>query len=190
MINVFDRDAHLNDAVPEAYRGLERFEARKRVVADLDALGLVEKIDAHRHTVPHGDRSGVAIEPFLTDQWYVDAATLAKPAIEAVEQGRTAFVPKQWEKTYYEWMRNIQPWCISRQLWWGHQVPAWYGPDGEPFVAHDEAEAGAPAAAHHGKAVALTRDPDVLVTWFSSALSSDEHTSELQSLMRSSYADF
>src|SRR3546814_11588348 len=108
MINVFDRDAHLNDAVPEAYRGLERFEARKRVVADLDALGLVEKIDAHRHTVPHGDRSGVAIEPFLTDQWYVDAATLAKPAIEAVEQGRTAFVPKQWEKTYYEWMRNIQ----------------------------------------------------------------------------------
>src|SRR3546814_20976775 len=99
--------------------------------------------------------SGVAIEPFLTDQWYVDAATLAKPAIEAVEQGRTAFVPKQWEKTYYEWMRNIQPWCISRQLWWGHQVPAWYGPDGEPFVAHAEAEAGARAPAPYGKAVAL-----------------------------------
>ncbi|HMA13272.1 MAG TPA: valine--tRNA ligase, partial [Kiloniellaceae bacterium] len=170
MINVFDRDAHLNDAVPQAYRGLERFEARKRVVADLEALGLVEKIDANRHVVPHGDRSGVPIEPYLTDQWYVDAATLAKPAIEAVEQGRTVFVPKQWENTYFEWMRNIQPWCISRQLWWGHQVPAWYGPDGEVFVAHDEAEAGALAAAHYGKAAKLTRDPDVLDTWFSSAL--------------------
>ncbi|MPZ10266.1 MAG: valine--tRNA ligase [Kiloniellaceae bacterium] len=170
MINVFDRDAHLNDSVPEPYRGLQRFEARKRVVADLEALGLVEKIDAHRHTVPHGDRSGVAIEPFLTDQWYVDAATLAKPAIAAVEQGRTAFVPKQWEKTYYEWMRNIQPWCISRQLWWGHQVPAWYGPDGAVFVAHDEGEAAGLAAAHYGEAVALSRDPDVLDTWFSSAL--------------------
>ncbi|MGE5768273.1 MAG: valine--tRNA ligase, partial [Bacteroidota bacterium] len=170
MINVFDRDAHLNDAVPQAYRGLERFEARKRVVADLEALRLVEKIDDHRNVVPHGDRSGVPIEPYLTDQWYVDAATLAKPAIEAVEQGRTVFVPKQWENTYFEWMRNIQPWCISRQLWWGHQVPAWYGPDGEVFVAHDEAEAGALAAAHYGKAAKLTRDPDVLDTWFSSAL--------------------
>jgi len=170
MINVFDRDAHMNEAVPEAYRGLDRFEARKRVVADLEALGLVAKIDDHRHVVPHGDRSGVPIEPFLTDQWYVDAATLAKPAIEAVEQGRTVFVPKQWEKTYYEWMRNIQPWCISRQLWWGHQVPAWYGPDDAVFVAHDEAEARALAAAHYGKAVDITRDPDVLDTWFSSAL--------------------
>jgi valyl-tRNA synthetase len=170
MINVFDRDAHLNDAVPEAYRGLERFEARKRIVADLEAEGLLEKVDDHRHVVPHGDRSGVPVEPYLTDQWYVDAATLARPAIEAVEQGRTVFVPKQWENTYFEWMRNIQPWCISRQLWWGHQIPAWYGPDGEVFVAHDEAEAAALAAARYGSAVALTRDPDVLDTWFSSAL--------------------
>jgi len=170
MINVFDRDAHLNDAVPEAYRGLDRFEARRRIVADIEALDLLEQIDAHRHMVPHGDRSGVPIEPYLTDQWYVDAATLAKPAIEAVEQGKTVFVPRQWEKTYYEWMRNIQPWCISRQLWWGHQVPAWYGPDGEVFVAYDEGEAAAAAEAHYGKAVDLTRDPDVLDTWFSSAL--------------------
>ncbi|GAB4351866.1 MAG: valine--tRNA ligase [Kiloniellaceae bacterium] len=170
MINVFDRDAHLNDAVPEAYRGLDRFEARKKVVADIEALGLLEKIDPHRHMVPHGDRSGVPIEPYLTDQWYVNAGELAKPAIAAVEEGRTVFVPKQWEKTYYEWMRNIQPWCISRQLWGGHQVPAWYGPDGEVFVAHDEGEAAAAAAKHYGKAVELTRDPDVLDTWFSSAL--------------------
>ena len=170
MINVFDRDANMNDNVPEAYRGLDRFEARKRVVADLEAAGLLEKIDAHRHTVPHGDRSGVPIEPYLTDQWYVDAHTMARPAIEAVESGRTVFVPKQWEKTYYEWMRNIQPWCISRQLWWGHQIPAWYGPDGEVFVAHDEGEAARLAATHYGKAVDLTRDPDVLDTWFSSAL--------------------
>src|SRR3546814_12420098 len=134
--------------ISEAYRGLERFEARKRVVADLEALGLVEKIDAHRHTVPHGDRSGVAIEPFLTDQWYVDAATLAQPAIAAVEQGRTAFVPKQWEKTYYEWMRNIQPWCISRQLWWGHQVPAWYAPAARVFVAHAAGDVPAAAEGH------------------------------------------
>ncbi len=170
MINVFDRDARMNDAVPEAYRGLDRFEARKKVVADMEAEGLLEKIDAHRHMVPHGDRSHVAIEPYLTDQWYVNAEELAKPAIAAVEQGKTVFVPRQWEKTYYEWMRNIQPWCISRQLWWGHQVPAWYGPDGAVFVAHDEAEAAAAAGQHYGKAVELTRDPDVLDTWFSSAL--------------------
>ncbi len=170
MINVFDRDARMNDAVPEAYRGLDRFEARKKVVADMEAEGLLEKIDAHRHMVPHGDRSHVAIEPYLTDQWYVNAEELAKPAIAAVEQGKTVFVPRQWEKTYYEWMRNIQPWCISRQLWWGHQVPAWYGPDGAVFVAHDEAEAAAAAEQHYGKAVELTRDPDVLDTWFSSAL--------------------
>ncbi|WP_422367033.1 valine--tRNA ligase [Pelagibius sp.] len=170
MINVFDRDARMNDSVPEAYRGLDRFEARKRIVADIEAAGLLEKIDDHRHMVPHGDRSGVPIEPYLTDQWYVDAETLAKPAIAAVESGRTVFVPKQWEKTYYEWMRNIQPWCISRQLWWGHQVPAWYGPDGEVFVAHDEGEAAEAAAAHYGKSVELTRDTDVLDTWFSSAL--------------------
>ena len=170
MINIFDENAHLNDAVPERYRGLDRYAAREKVVADLRAEGLLERIEDHRHTVPHGDRSNVAIEPWLTDQWYVDAATLAKPAIEAVEQGRTRFVPKLYENTYFEWMRNIQPWCVSRQIWWGHQIPAWHGPDGEIFVEMSEAEARAAAERHYGKTVELTRDPDVLDTWFSSAL--------------------
>ncbi|WP_372396774.1 valine--tRNA ligase [Azospirillum sp. HJ39] len=170
QINIMDRDARLNDNVPEAYRGLDRYEARKKIVAELEALELLEKIEPHTHMVPHGDRSGVAIEPWLTDQWYVDAATLAKPAIEAVETGKTVFVPKQWENTYFEWMRNIQPWCISRQIWWGHQIPAWYGPDGTFFVEETEEEARAAAATHYGKDVELTRDQDVLDTWFSSAL--------------------
>ncbi|WP_199231494.1 valine--tRNA ligase [Azospirillum sp. TSO35-2] len=170
QINIMDRDARLNDNVPEAYRGLDRYEARKRIVAELEALELLEKIEPHTHMVPHGDRSGVAIEPWLTDQWYVDAATLAKPAIEAVETGKTVFVPKQWENTYFEWMRNIQPWCISRQIWWGHQIPAWYGPDGIFFVEETEEEARAAARAHYGRDVELTRDADVLDTWFSSAL--------------------
>ncbi len=169
-INILDRDARLNDNVPEAYQGLDRYEARKKIIAELEALELLEKIEPHTHMVPHGDRSGVAIEPWLTDQWYVDAATLAKPAIEAVETGKTVFVPKQWENTYYEWMRNIQPWCISRQIWWGHQIPAWYGPDGTFFVEETEAAARAAAAKHYGSDVELTRDPDVLDTWFSSAL--------------------
>ncbi|MCK6452156.1 MAG: valine--tRNA ligase [Alphaproteobacteria bacterium] len=170
MVNIFDRDARTNDNVPEPYRGLDRYDARKKVVADLEAQGLVEKIEAHTHMVPHGDRSGVAIEPWLTDQWYVDAATLARPAIEAVEQGRTVFVPEHWTKTYYDWMRNIQPWCVSRQLWWGHQIPAWYGPDGAVFVEEGEAAARAASLKHYGKEVALERDPDVLDTWFSSGL--------------------
>jgi valyl-tRNA synthetase len=140
------------------------------VVADLEAQGLVEKVENHLHTVPHGDRSGVPLEPWLTDQWYADAATLAQPAIAAVEQGRTKFIPATWEKTYFHWMRNIEPWTISRQLWWGHQIPAWYGPDGHVFVDYDEAGAKAQAAKHYGKDTALTRDPDVLDTWFSSAL--------------------
>ncbi|NYZ12075.1 valine--tRNA ligase [Azospirillum sp. RWY-5-1] len=169
-INIMDRDARLNENVPEPYRGLDRYEARKRVVADLEALELVEKIEPHTHMVPHGDRSGVAIEPWLTDQWYVDAATLAKPAIEAVETGRTVFVPRSWENTYFEWMRNIQPWCISRQIWWGHQIPAWYAPDGSVFVEETEEAAHAAARARFGEDVALTRDADVLDTWFSSAL--------------------
>ena len=169
-INILDRDARINDNAPEAYRGLDRYEARKRVVADLEALGLVEKIEPHTHKVPHGDRSGVAIEPWLTDQWYVDAHTLAQPAIAAVEEGRTAFVPKHWENTYFEWMRNIQPWCISRQIWWGHQIPAWYGPDGKVFVEETEAEAQAAALKHYGAEAAIKRDEDVLDTWFSSAL--------------------
>src|SRR5713226_6069657 len=170
LINIFDRNAHLNDNVPEPYRGLERFAARKRVIADLEAEGLVEKIEPHTYTVPYGDRSQVVIEPWLTDQWYCDAKTLAAAPIAAVESGKTVFVPKSWENTFFEWMRNIQPWCISRQLWWGHQIPAWYGPDGTIFVEETEADATAAATAHYGKAVALDRDEDVLDTWFSSAL--------------------
>ncbi|MCW5774127.1 MAG: valine--tRNA ligase [Rhodospirillaceae bacterium] len=169
-INILTADAHLNDTVPEPFRGLDRFEARKRVIAALEELGLVEKIEPHTHMVPHGDRSGVPIEPWLTTQWYADAKTLAQPAIEAVRSGKTAFVPENWAKTYFHWMENIQPWSISRQLWWGHQVPAWYGPDGAVFVDYDEAGAAAQAETHYGKPAPLTRDPDVLDTWFSSAL--------------------
>jgi valyl-tRNA synthetase len=148
MINVLDIEAQLDldgnieflEGVPAsaeldetlALHGLDRFEARKRIVARLEAAGFLDKIEPNTHMVPHGDRSNAVIEPFLADQWYVDAKTLAKPAIAAVRDGRTAFVPKNWEKTYFEWMENIQPWCISRQLWWGHQIPAWYGPDGKP----------------------------------------------------------
>lgn len=170
MINIFTTTAKINDNAPEKYRGMDRFDARDAVIADMDELGLFEKIEDHVHMVPFGDRGGVPIEPFLTDQWYVDAKTLAKPAIEAVEDGRVKFVPEQWTKTYYEWMYNIQPWCVSRQLWWGHQIPAWYGPDGEVFVEMSEEEAQKAADAHYGKPVQLTRDEDVLDTWFSSAL--------------------
>lgn len=153
-----------------ALHGLDRFEARKRIVAMLEEQGLLDKIEPHVHQVPHGDRSDVVIEPWLTEQWYVDAKTLAQPAIAAVEKGDTVFVPKNWEKTYYEWMRNIQPWCISRQLWWGHQIPAWYGPDGEVFVEENEDLALAAAQRHYGTRTLLKRDEDVLDTWFSSAL--------------------
>ena len=154
-----------------ALHGLDRFEARKRIVAMLEEQGLVDKIEPHVHQVPHGDRSDVVIEPWLTEQWYVDAATLAKPAIAAVEKGETVFVPKNWEKTYFEWMRNIQPWCISRQLWWGHQIPAWYGPDGEIFVEESGGTgAGGGRSATTAARRLLTRDEDVLDTWFSSAL--------------------
>ena len=150
--------------------GQDRFAARKAIVARLEELELVEKIEPHTHMVPHSERSGVPIEPRLTIQWYVDAKTLAGPAIRAVESGQTVFAPKQFENTFFAWMRDIQPWCISRQLWWGHQIPAWYAPDGEVFVAHTEEEAEAAARAKYGAAVTLTRDEDVLDTWFSSAL--------------------
>ena len=170
QVNIFDRHARTNDNVPEAYRNLDRYEARKRVIADMEAQGLVDGVEDMVHMVPHGDRSGVAVEPWLTDQWYCDAATLARPAIEAVESGRTRFVPENWQNTYFEWMRNIQPWCISRQLWWGHRIPAWYGPDGEVFVALDADEAMAAATERYGEPVELVRDEDVLDTWFSSAL--------------------
>jgi valyl-tRNA synthetase len=184
------------DSIPLELRGLDRFDARKQIVQMLEEQGLVEKIEPYVHTVPHGDRSNVVIEPFLTDQWYVDAKTLAKPAIEAVKRGRTVFVPKNWENTYFRWMETIQPWCISRQLWWGHQIPAWYGPDGAVFVAEDEAGAIDAAASHYEKKYPewdvsgvhpkltgpqyaaslrtknykLKQDEDVLDTWFSSAL--------------------
>ena len=170
VINIFDEHAAVNENAPEAYRGLDRFEARKKIVADLEAQGYLDRIEDHENTVPYGDRSNDVIEPWLTDQWYVDAKTLAAPAIAAVEQGATEFVPRNWEKTYYEWMRNIQPWCISRQLWWGHQIPAWYGPDGEVFVEETEEAARAAARAHYGSEQELIRDEDVLDTWFSSAL--------------------
>ncbi|WP_413154617.1 valine--tRNA ligase [Bartonella sp. cb54] len=148
----------------------DRFVARNQIVSLMKEAGYLVTVDDHPHTVPHGDRSGVPIEPFLTDQWYVNAAELAKPAIEAVRQGKTQFVPDSWKKTYFNWMQNIQPWCISRQLWWGHQIPAWYGPDGAVFVEKSEEEALASALSHYGEEVKLTRDQDVLDTWFSSAL--------------------
>jgi valyl-tRNA synthetase len=170
LVSVLDFDARINESAPEAYRGLDRFEARKRVVADMEAAGLVEKIEPHLHMVPHGDRSSVPVEPMLTDQWFADAGRLAQGPIKAVEEGRTVFVPKQWENTFFEWMRNIQPWTISRQIWWGHRIPAWYGPDGHVFVEETEAEAFAAAARHYGRQVELRRDEDVLDTWFSSAL--------------------
>ena len=171
LINIFDASAVVNENAPEAYRGLDRFEARKKVVADLEELGLVDKIEPHTHMVPHAQRGGAVVEPWLTEQWYVDAATLARPALEAVRKGETRFVPERFAGDYFRWLENIQPWCISRQLWWGHQIPAWYAEDGEIFVAASEAEAQSLADKHFGRAgVQLTRDPDVLDTWFSSGL--------------------
>jgi valyl-tRNA synthetase len=168
----FSRDVPTSAELDQTLQlhGQDRFAARKTIVAWLEEKGLVEKIEPNTHVVPHGDRSNVVIEPFLTDQWYVNAKELAKPAIAAVRSGKTKFIPKNWEKTYFDWMENIQPWCISRQLWWGHQIPAWYGPDGKVFVALTETEAQAEADKHYGKKTALTRDEDVLDTWFSSAL--------------------
>ena len=153
-----------------ALAGQTRDAARTAIVAELERLDLLEKVEPHLHQVPHAERGGAVVEPRLTIQWYCDAARLAGPAIAAVEDGRVAFVPRQWENTFFAWMRDIQPWCISRQLWWGHRIPAWYGPDGHVFVAHDEAEAARLAQAHYGDTVSLTRDEDVLDTWFSSAL--------------------
>lgn len=178
-INVFTTRGAIvsDDFIPAKYRGLDRFEARKAIVADLTALAEenpirgLDHIEDKKIMVPHDEKSKlVVIEPFLTDQWWVKADVLAQPALASVREGRTKFVPQQYENTYFAWLENIKPWCISRQLWWGHQIPAWYGPDNEAFVAYDEAEAKAAAEKHYGKAVELTRDPDVLDTWFSSAL--------------------
>jgi valyl-tRNA synthetase len=170
QINVLDAFGRINEEAPERFRGADRFDARKVIVAEFAALGLLEKIEPTSHTVPHGDRSGVVLEPWLTDQWYVNAGELAKPALAAVKSGKTRFVPERFANDYYRWLENIEPWCVSRQLWWGHQIPAWYGPDGKFFVAMDEAEAQAQAKSHYKSDVVLTRDEDVLDTWFSSAL--------------------
>ncbi len=168
MYNVLTDDAAMNDEVPEAYRGLDRFEARKAIVAEFESLGLLEKIEDYTVKIPRGDRSHAVVEPYLTDQWYVSIKPLAEPAIAAVENGDIRFVPENWSKTYYEWMYNIQDWCISRQLWWGHRIPAWYDDDGNIYVGRSEDEV---RAKHDlGENVKLRQDEDVLDTWFSSAL--------------------
>ena len=186
MPSILDRQAHValaeiadamkavdgvaDPAFVRSLDGMDRNVARKAIVAELERLGLLDKVEPYTHQVPHGDRGGVPIEPLLTIQWYCNAQVLAKPAIEAVETGKTVFVPKQWENTFFAWMRDIQPWCISRQLWWGHQIPCWYGPDGREFVAETEAEARAAAHSQYGSETVLIHDEDVLDTWFSSAL--------------------
>ncbi|HEV7608616.1 MAG TPA: valine--tRNA ligase [Steroidobacteraceae bacterium] len=167
QINIFTPDAKLNENAPERFRGLDRFVARKKIVAELEEAGLIEKIEPHKLKVPRGDRTNAVIEPYLTDQWYVKIAPLAAPALKAVEDGRTRFVPENWSKTYYEWMRNIKDWCVSRQLWWGHRIPAWYDDAGRIYVGRDEAEV---RKQHSLGEVPLRQDDDVLDTWFSSAL--------------------
>jgi valyl-tRNA synthetase len=173
-LNVMDAFGRITAAdtpdVPAEYEGMDRFAVRKAIVARAETEGWLKEIEKTRHVIPHGDRSGVVIEPWLTDQWYVDAHTMAQPAIKAVEQGDTTFEPKSYEKIYFEWLRNIEPWCISRQLWWGHRIPAWYGPDGTIFVEETEDDARAAARHHYGAETPLTQDEDVLDTWFSSAL--------------------
>jgi len=170
MRNIFTNTAHINNAdfIPGQYVGLDRYEARERMVADLEAEGLLYKVEDHMHKVGRGDRSHAVIEPYLTDQWYVDIKPLAEPAIAAVEDGDIKFVPQHWEKTYFEWMRNIQDWCISRQLWWGHRIPAWYDEDGKIYVADNEAEAR--KKYNLADDLVLKQDEDDLDTWFSSAL--------------------
>ena len=170
MINIFDANASINENGGEDFKGLDRFEARKKVLEILKAQNLYVKEEKIVHMVPHGDRSNVVVEPWLMDQWYVDAYKLAQPAIKAVKDKKTKFVPANWDKTYFEWMNNIQPWCVSRQLWWGHRIPAWFGPDNKIFVEHNQLDAEKAAELHYGKKVKLIQDEDVLDTWFSSAL--------------------
>jgi valyl-tRNA synthetase len=168
QINIFTPQARINDSAPARFVGLDRFEARKRIVSELQQLGLVARVDKHRHLVPRGDRSGAVLEPYLTDQWYVKVEPLATQATAAVRDGRTRFVPENWSRTYFEWMNNIHDWCISRQLWWGHRIPAWYDDTGKVYVGHDEAD----VRARHGlgAALPLSQETDVLDTWFSAAL--------------------
>ena len=168
QINIFTPQAQINDNAPARFVGLDRYEARKRVVAELEQAGLLARIEKHRHLVPRGDRSGAVLEPYLTDQWYVKVEPLAEQAVAAVRDGRTRFVPENWSRTYFEWMKNIHDWCISRQLWWGHRIPAWYDEAGTAYVGHDEAEVRARHAL--GPEIALCQDTDVLDTWFSAAL--------------------
>ena len=168
MINIFTDDAAINDEMPEAYRGLDRFDARKQIVADFEAAGLLDKIEPHKLMIPRCDRTNQIVEPYLTDQWFVDAKTLAKPAIEAVKNKDIKFIPQNWENTYFEWMNNIQDWCISRQLWWGHRIPAWYDEDGNIYVGKNEEEVRRDN--NIDASVSLKQDDDVLDTWFSSAL--------------------
>ena len=170
MINIFDANASINENGGEDFKGLDRFEARKKVLEILKVQNLYIKEEKIVHTVPHGDRSNVVVEPWLMDQWYVDAYKLAQPAIKAVKNKKTKFVPANWDKTYFEWMNNIQPWCVSRQLWWGHRIPAWFGPDDKIFVEHNQLDAEKAAELHYGKKVKLIQYEDVLDTWFSSAL--------------------
>ncbi len=186
MINIFNSDASINENGPDRYVGLDRFTARKKIIEHMKSLNLLVKEENITHTVPHGDRSNVIVEPWLMDQWYVDAKKLAVPAIKAVKNGNTQFVPRNWDKTYFEWMNNIQPWCVSRQLWWGHRIPAWFGPDKKIFVETNKQDAEIAAELHYGKKVTLDQDEDVLDTWFSSALwpfstlGWPENTSELK----------
>ncbi len=170
LINLMTPDGKMNENCPEEYIGLDRFEARKKIIKDLEELEYLVKVEKHKHQVPYSERSGVVVEPYLTHQWYVDAKTMAKPAIEAVRSGKTEFVPKKWENTYFSWMENIQPWCISRQLWWGYQIPVYYGPDEKVFVAETAEEAQAEADKHYGEKVELRQDEDILDTWFSSGI--------------------
>ena len=164
VINIFDENACLNENVPKKYIGLDRYDARTMIVEDLEVLGKLVKVEENLHTVPYGDRSDVVIEPLLTDQWFVDAEKLAVQAIKKVKDKETKFIPQNWEKTYFEWMENIQPWCISRQLLWGHQIPVWYGPDSKAFAANSHEEALNLAKNHYGKDVAIEQDADVLDT--------------------------
>src|SRR5699024_7578609 len=167
LINIFTDDAKINDEMPEAYRGLDRFDARKQLVNDFKEAGLLEKIEPHTLMIPRCDRTNQIIEPYLTDQWFVDAKTLAKPAIDAVKNSDIKFIPQNWENTYFEWMNNIQDWCISRQLWWGHRIPAWFDEEGNIYVGKSEADV---RAKYDLGDITLKQDDDVLDTWFSSAL--------------------
>ena len=170
MLSILDIDGKLNENVDKEWQGLDRFEARSKLLKMLSKEGYLEKEEKYNNSVPHGDRSDVVIEPYLTEQWYVDAKKLAKPALDSVKSGDMKFIPSNWSKTYFEWLENIQPWCISRQLWWGHRIPAWYTKDGNIIVAHNEKEAFAIAEKEFGKDIEIYQDEDVLDTWFSSAL--------------------